>query len=106
MSVAEELAANVMQEAGIEEYEIIGTCQGQRAGVYGVCRIRSWTASPCLILGDHVTLDSGTGCVHTAPGHGMEDFDGRAQHYPEIPITVPVDSEGRLTEEAGFSLPA
>ncbi len=54
-----------------------------------------------MILGDHVTLESGTGCVHTAPGHGVEDFEVCRDHYPELPIVVPVDSHGKLTEEAG-----
>ena len=45
-----------------------------------------------VILGDHVTLESGTGCVHTAPGHGVEDFEVCRDHYPELPIVVPVDS--------------
>ena len=36
-----------------------------------------------VILGDHVTLDSGTGCVHTAPGHGVDDYQCLPQHYPE-----------------------
>ena len=35
-----------------------------------------------VILGDHVTLEGGTGCVHTAPGHGVEDFEVCTQHYP------------------------
>lgn len=52
-------------------------------------------------MGDHVTLESGTGCVHTAPGHGIEDFVV-CKNYPEIPIIVPVDAKGRLTEEAGM----
>ena len=100
--VAKELAANVMQEAGIEEYEIIGTVKGSELE-YVECAHPFLDRKSILILGDHVTLDSGTGCVHTAPGHGMDDFMVVTQHYPEIPFTVPVDSEGRMTEEAGFS---
>ena len=53
-----------------------------------------------VIVGDHVTLESGTGCVHTAPGHGVDDFNV-CQNYPDIPVIVPVDSLGRMTEEAG-----
>ena len=57
-----------------------------------------------LLAGDHVTDDAGTGFVHTAPGHGADDFDvwldsGRSQR--DIPLTV--DEDGRLTKEApGF----
>ena len=58
-----------------------------------------------ILNGDHVTLDAGTGCVHTAPGHGQEDYEicrkyeqsGRA----EIGMLVPVDDRGRMTELAG-----
>jgi len=54
-----------------------------------------------VILGDHVTLEGGTGCVHTAPGHGVEDFEVCVNHYPQIPVVVPVDDGGYLTAEAG-----
>jgi len=47
----------------------------------------------------HVTADAGTGCVHTAPGHGYEDFQV-GQKYG-LPILTPVDAEGRFTAEAG-----
>jgi len=47
----------------------------------------------------HVTADAGTGCVHTAPGHGYEDFQV-GQKYG-LPVLTPVDAEGRFTAEAG-----
>lgn len=50
-----------------------------------------------LILGDHVTFDDGTGLVHTAPGHGAEDYDA-AQEY-NLPIISPIDSQGYFTNE-------
>ncbi|TDM03947.1 isoleucine--tRNA ligase [Macrococcus carouselicus] len=52
-----------------------------------------------VILGDHVTTDAGTGCVHTAPGHGEDDYSA-AQKY-ELPVISPVDDKGVFTEEAG-----
>lgn len=52
-----------------------------------------------LIYGDHVTLDTGTGCVHTAPGHGQEDYLVAAQFG--IDTLMPVDDNGVLTNEAG-----
>ena len=58
-----------------------------------------------VIVGDHVTLESGTGCVHTAPGHGVEDFVV-CKNYPEIPIVVPVDNKGYMTEKADPPIPA
>ncbi len=52
-----------------------------------------------VIYGDHVTLDSGTGAVHTAPGHGQEDYAVGLEF--DLPILMPVDDSGYLTEEAG-----
>lgn len=51
-----------------------------------------------IILGDHVTLDAGTGAVHTAPGHGIDDYLV-GQKY-NLPILSPVDDKGHLTHEA------
>jgi len=51
-----------------------------------------------LILGEHVTLDQGTGCVHTAPGHGQEDFDVGARYH--LPPYTPVDDEGRFVRSS------
>ena len=55
-----------------------------------------------LVLGAHVSLDAGTGCVHTAPGHGLEDF-GAGKKY-RLPARCPVDERGHFTEEAGEDL--
>ncbi|MEM7794582.1 MAG: isoleucine--tRNA ligase [Cyanobacteria bacterium P01_C01_bin.118] len=55
--------------------------------------------SPIVIGGDYITTESGTGLVHTAPGHGMEDF-GVGQKYG-LPILCPVDERGYFTAEAG-----
>ncbi|RXK18898.1 isoleucine--tRNA ligase [Macrococcus sp. DPC7161] len=52
-----------------------------------------------IVLGDHVTTDAGTGCVHTAPGHGEDDFIV-GQKY-DLPVISPVDAKGVFTEEAG-----
>lgn len=55
--------------------------------------------SPVVIGGDYVTTESGTGLVHTAPGHGQEDYMV-GQRYG-LPILAPVDDDGNFTEEAG-----
>ncbi|HEY9847651.1 MAG TPA: class I tRNA ligase family protein, partial [Candidatus Caenarcaniphilales bacterium] len=55
--------------------------------------------SPVVIGGDYVTTESGTGLVHTAPGHGQEDYLV-GQRYG-LPILTPVDGDGNFTEEAG-----
>lgn len=55
-----------------------------------------------IVLGEHVTLETGTGCVHTAPGHGMEDFEV-GQKY-KLGVLSPVDQKGCFTKEAGDEL--
>lgn len=55
--------------------------------------------SPVIIGGDYITTESGTGLVHTAPGHGQEDYIV-GQKYG-LPILAPVDGDGNFTEEAG-----
>ncbi len=56
-----------------------------------------------LLAGDHVTDDTGTGFVHTAPGHGADDFEIWVKHFGQTGIPFTVDAEGRLTKEApGF----
>jgi isoleucyl-tRNA synthetase len=55
--------------------------------------------SPVLIGGDYVTTDSGTGLVHTAPGHGQEDYQVGMRYG--LPILAPVDDDGNFTAEAG-----
>ena len=55
--------------------------------------------SPVVIGGDYITTESGTGLVHTAPGHGQEDYIV-GQKY-DLPILSPVDDKGNFTEEAG-----
>jgi len=55
-----------------------------------------------VILSEHVTLDTGTGCVHTAPGHGHEDYLAGMKNG--LPIYTPVDEGGRFTDDvAGFA---
>lgn len=52
-----------------------------------------------VILGEHVTNDAGTGCVHTAPGHGVDDFIVGNKY--NLGVLSPVDDEGHMTYEAG-----
>ncbi|MCR5207779.1 MAG: isoleucine--tRNA ligase [Eubacterium sp.] len=97
--MATDLAPVAFEDAGITDYETVGIIRGAELEYMK-------TAHPFLdrtslvIVGDHVTLESGTGCVHTAPGHGVDDFIV-CKKYPEIPMVVPVDDKGILTEEAG-----
>ena len=97
--MAEELVPSVMKVAGIEDYETVGHFKGADCE-YMKTRHPLYDRVSLVIVGDHVTLDSGTGCVHTAPGFGADDFTV-CQKYPEIPLIVPVDAEGRQTAETG-----
>ena len=97
--MAEELYKSAFEAAGIDEYEVVAEIKGSELE-YIKTRHPFLDRESLVIVGDHVTLESGTGCVHTAPGHGVEDYDV-CRNYPEIPIIVPVDADGRLTDEAG-----
>lgn len=97
--MAEDLYKDAMKAAGKEDYEVIGTLLGKDLEHMKASHPFLKRQS-LVIVGDHVTLESGTGCVHTAPGHGIEDFDV-CRNYPELEIVVPVDAKGVLTEEAG-----
>ncbi len=97
--VACELVAPTMEAAGITEYTTVGEFDGAELEYMKVAH-PFMNRESLVIVGDHVTLESGTGCVHTAPGHGVEDFEV-CKNYPEIPMVVPVDSEGKMTKDAG-----
>lgn len=98
--MAEELYKDAMDAAEKTDYEVVGTIKGSELE-YMKTAHPFMDRESVVIVGDHVTLESGTGCVHTAPGHGVEDYDV-CRNYPEIPIIVPVDENGVLTEEAGM----
>ncbi len=97
--MAKELADVTMKAAGISDYEFVGSFTGKELE-YMKVQHPLYDRQSLVIVGDHVTLDSGTGCVHTAPGFGVEDFEV-CKNYPELPIIVPVDGDGKLTKEAG-----
>lgn len=97
--MAAELVEPTMKAAKIEFYETIGLFYGRELE-YIQTKHPLFDRNSPVIVGDHVTLESGTGCVHTAPGHGIEDFEV-CKKYPEIGIIVPVDNKGVLTSEAG-----
>ncbi len=97
--MAEALSGAVMSVAGIEDYRVVASFKGTELEYIEV-QHPFLERKSLVIVGDHVTLESGTGCVHTAPGHGVEDFEV-CKKYPQLPVVVPVDSRGLLTEEAG-----
>lgn len=97
--MAEELVKTTMETAGITEYTTDGIFTGAELEGIKTKHPLYDRLSP-VIVGDHVTLESGTGCVHTAPGYGVEDFEV-CKKYDDIGIIVCVDSKGRQTAEAG-----
>ncbi len=97
--MAEELYKSAMEAAELTDYEVVATIKGSELE-YMKTQHPFLDRQSLVIVGDHVTLESGTGCVHTAPGHGVDDYIV-CRNYPEIPIIVPVDADGVLTEEAG-----
>lgn len=97
--VAEELVESVKKAANLDGCEIVGKFKGRE--LEGMkAKHPFYDRVSHIIVGDHVTLDAGTGCVHTAPGHGMEDYEV-CRKYPEIGILMPVNDRGVMTEEAG-----
>ena len=97
--MAEELVPGVMETAGISDYTTEHRFTG--AELEGMRTKHPLYDRPSpIIVGDHVTLESGTGCVHTAPGYGVEDFEV-CKNYDDIGIVVCVDAQGRQTAEAG-----
>ncbi|MCL2109060.1 MAG: isoleucine--tRNA ligase [Oscillospiraceae bacterium] len=101
--VAKELAAKVAEACGIKKYSLIGEYKGEELDLIE-------TSHPFLprksivITGNHVTLDSGTGCVHTAPGFGVEDYEVCNSYKGMFDIIVPVDENGRMTADAGSNI--
>ena len=97
--MATDLYKSAMEEAGLADYEAVATIKGSELE-YMKTQHPFLDRESLLIVGDHVTLESGTGCVHTAPGHGVDDYNV-CRNYPEIPVICPVNGDGVLTEEAG-----
>jgi len=96
--VAEELLAATAEACGWTQATILATFQG-RSLEGSVFRHPFIERDSLGILGDHVTLEQGTGAVHTAPGHGQEDYAVATQY--ELPVYCPVDAAGRFYHVEG-----
>lgn len=96
--VLKELVDSLWETLGLEEKEILKTFKGSELE-YMTCVHPLYDRESLVILGDHVSAEAGTGCVHTAPGHGVDDFNV-GQKY-NLPAFSPVDESGHLTQEAG-----
>jgi isoleucyl-tRNA synthetase len=98
--VAEALLEAVSKEIGWEETTIVQKVKGNELE-YIVAGHPLYDRDSLVVLGEHVTTDAGTGCVHTAPGHGEDDFYV-GQKYG-LDVLCPVDDKGVMTSEApGF----
>ncbi|MCA1028394.1 isoleucine--tRNA ligase [Cytobacillus kochii] len=98
--VAEDLLATVSEEIGWENPKVVQTIQGSDLE-YVTAEHPLYGRDSLVMLGDHVTTDAGTGCVHTAPGHGEDDFYIGSKYG--LDVLCPVDDKGVMTEEApGF----
>ena len=99
--MAKDLVQAVAKDCGLTFGAILGTTMGKDME-YAECEhpFPEYNHRKSLVcLADYVDLETGTGCVHTAPGHGDVDFLTGLQY--KLPILCPVDEQGKLTAEAG-----
>ena len=97
--LAKERVNFLAEQFGWENFELGKTVLGKELE-YLLCKHPFLDRTSTVILADYVTLDSGTGLVHTAPGHGVDDFIVGQGKY-KLGVLSPVDNQGNLTEEAG-----
>ncbi|HBK54511.1 MAG TPA: isoleucine--tRNA ligase, partial [Syntrophomonas wolfei] len=95
--LAQGLLEAVAGELGWDNYQILDQFKGEELERV-LCRHPFFARDSLLVLGEHVTLEAGTGCVHTAPGHGEDDF--RVGQEYGLAVISPVDDRGRFTAEA------
>ena len=97
--LAEGLLERCMEEFGVKTYRIVK--QLKASDLEGKACVHPFiNRESRIVLGTHVTLDAGTGCVHTAPGHGREDYDMGIKYG--IDIYSPVDDKGCFTGDVPF----
>lgn len=95
--MAEKLAETVLKEVEAQSTAVVHQAKGQELENL-LCQHPFYDRDSRVILGNHVTAEAGTGCVHTAPGHGMEDFVVGEKY--KLGVLSPVDANGVFTEEA------
>lgn len=94
--LADRLAEEVAEKIGWQDIKLVKSFKG--AELEGLVAHHPYLDRDShLILGDHVTFDAGTGLVHTAPGHGDDDFVV-GQKY-NLPVISPIDAQGYFTDE-------
>ncbi|MFA5794262.1 MAG: isoleucine--tRNA ligase [Candidatus Brocadiia bacterium] len=94
------LVEKVMTLIGLTDYKILGKVKGAALEglTYNHPFVKERTCQ--VILADYVSLEDGTGIVHIAPGHGIEDYESGLKY--KLPVISPVDKSGRFTAEAGI----
>jgi isoleucyl-tRNA synthetase len=97
--MADSLLESAMKEMGVSSYKVYREVLPSEIEMLEFRHPLIDRAS-LAILGEHVTMDAGTGCVHTAPGHGREDYE-IGQKY-NLPVFAPVDARGCFTDEVGL----
>ena len=97
--VARELLDACMNAFGFSEFSILADIRADMLEGK-TCRHPIYDRSSLVVLGSHVTLDAGTGCVHTAPGHGREDYEVGLLY--DLEVYSPVDDNGCFTDEAAL----
>ena len=96
--VASDLVAATAAKCGWDEYSVLARFHGKK--MEGIAFDHPFiTRYSAGILGDHVTLEQGVGAVHTAPGHGQEDYVSGVQYG--LPVYCPVDAAGRFFQAEG-----
>ena len=98
--VAESLFESVKEVLNIGSYKILKKMNGKELEGLKTKHPIFENNISLTILANFVEMDTGTGCVHIAPGHGYEDYQVGLQY--NLPIVSPVDDEGKFTEEAGI----
>lgn len=95
--LADELARGIFKAGNIESFEVLGTCSGRVLSDSGVTYRHPFMdrKSP-IVTADYVTMEDGTGLVHTAPGHGVEDYLTGLKE--KLPIYCPVLGDGRFDD--------
>ncbi len=94
--IASELREAVCERIGLENVEVLGTVRGEVLEHLKLKHPFNDYQVP-VILGDHVTTETGTGAVHTAPGHGQEDFD--VGKIYDLPVVNPIDGRGIFVDD-------
>jgi isoleucyl-tRNA synthetase len=97
--LAKDLMETCMNTFGIDAYEVLAEFKASELE-HLKAKHPLYNRESVIVLAPYVTLDAGTGCVHTAPGHGREDYETGLQY--KLDVYSPVDDEGRFTEEVEY----